>query len=97
MMKKIPKVYVNPINKDIDNEQKYFRSGNTNSSYSKGISLYDIDKVLNSNKHIYRSKVRLNINNNYVEKIIVSRSNSYLITIDNEKIPISNIFSIEEI
>lgn len=96
-MKKIPKVYVNPINKDIDNEQKYFRSGNTNSSYSKGISLYDIDKVLNSNKHIYRSKVRLNINNNYVEKIIVSRSNSYLITIDNEKIPISNIFSIEEI
>ena len=96
-MKKIPKVYVNPINKDIDNEQKYFRSGNTNCSYSKGISLYDIDKVLNSNKHIYRSKVRLNINNNYVEKIIVSRSNSYLITIDNEKIPISNIFSIEEI
>lgn len=97
MMKKIPKVYVNPINKDIDNEQKYFRSGNINSNYSKGISLYDIDKVLNSNKHIYRSKVRLNINNNYVEKIIVSRSNNYLITIDNEKIPISNIFSIEEI
>lgn len=96
-MKKIPKVYVNPINKDIDNEQKYFRSGNINSNYSKGISLCDIDRVLNSNKHVYRSKVRLNINNNYVEKIIVSRSNNYLITIDNEKIPISNIFSIEEI
>lgn len=89
-MNRLPKVFVNPIDKTINNEQKYFRSDeNTN----KAVNISDIDSLLNSNRHIYRSRVRIN----GVEKIIIKRVGDYLLTIDNEKINISDIRSFEEI
>ena len=97
-MEKLPKVYVNPINHNIENAQQSYKSNMRGISLNnKHISTNDVDKILNSKKHIYRSRVRLQIDNENFEKVIVSRNNDFLITIDNEKIPIKSINSIEEI
>lgn len=96
-MERLPKVFANPIKHDINNTQKSFRSSDNNGIINNTITTYDIDRILNSNTHIFRSKVKLLINNTYQERIIVSRNNDYLITIDNEKIPIKDIKSIEKI
>ena len=86
-MKDLPKVFASPINKEINNEQKYYRSDEKNSS----VSIYDIDKVLNSNKYLFRSKVKINGE----IKTVIKRVNNYLLTIDNEKININDIKKIE--
>lgn len=93
-MNKLPKVFANPINKNINNEQTNYRSYKDYSN-REGISNLDVDRILNSNKHIFRSKVRILLNDNYVKKTIISRNGDYIITIDNEKIPIKNIKSID--
>ena len=46
-MNKLPKVFANPINKNINNEQKYFKSDR---NISGGVSISDIDNLLNSNR-----------------------------------------------
>ena len=83
-MNKLPKVFANPINKNINNEQKYFKSDR---NISGGVSISDIDNLLNSNRFIYRSKVRINGE----EKVIIKRVGDYLLTIDNERININDI------
>ena len=83
-MNKLPKVFANPINKNINNEQKYFKSDRNISSV---VSISDIDNLLNSNRFIYRSKVRINGE----EKVIIKRVGDYLLTIDNERININDI------
>lgn len=83
-MNKLPKVFANPINKNINNEQKYFKSDR---NISSGVSISDIDNLLNSNRFIYRSKVRINGE----EKVIIKRVGDYLLTIDNERININDI------
>lgn len=95
-MNKLPKVYASPIKHNIQNEQKYFRSNSSYNTYNNDVRK-DIDKILNNNKHIYRSKVLINLNGKLIEKTIVSRKGDYLITIDNEKILIDDIKLIKEI
>lgn len=94
-MDKLPKVYAHPINHSIDNEQNSFKSYDNRNHNSGSLTTHEIDNILNSTHHIFRSKVKLNINGEYFEKTIISRNNDYLITIDNEKIPINSIWSIK--
>ena len=89
-MDKLPKVFANPINKNIDSEQKYFRS---NKDVRNSVSIADIDNILSSNNHIYRTRVKVN----GVEKVIIKRVNNYLLTIDNERININDINSFDAI
>lgn len=93
-MNKLPKVFANNICKDLNNEQKVFKSGD-NMLRNEPVSISDIDRILNSNRHIYGSKVRIYNGSGYEDKVIISRNNNYLITIDNEKIRINNIKKIE--
>ena len=93
-MNKLPKVFANPINHKLHNEQNDYRSYKDNVKTNK-ISTLDIDKIFSKNNHIGGSKVRMLINNNFVEKIIVTKNNNYLITIDNEKIKLDDIEFIE--
>ena len=92
-MNELPKVYANPIDHDINNEQKYYRSD----TVYNGISINDIDKALKNSDYIYRVRVKMLIGGEYVIKIIIKRVNDYLLTIDNEKIPIKEIKSFEVI
>ena len=89
-MNKLPKVFVNPINKIIDNDQKNYRSYK-DSYIRKNITSLDIDNIINSKKYINGTKVKILINNEYLYKTIITRQKDYLITIDNEKIFIKDI------
>lgn len=89
-MDRLPKVFANPINKEINNEQKYFRS---DKDVPSKITVYDIDNIINSNRFNYMTRLRIN----GLEKKVIKRVNNYLLTIDNEKILIDGIKSIEVI
>lgn len=89
-MDRLPKVFANPINKEINNEQKYFRS---DKDIPSKITVYDIDNIINSNRFNYMTRLRIN----GLEKKVIKRVNNYLLTIDNEKILIDSIRSIEVI
>lgn len=89
-MDRLPKVFANPINKEINNEQKYFRS---DKDIPSKITVYDIDNIINSNRFNYMTRLRIN----GLEKKVIKRVNNYLLTIDNEKILIDSIKSIEAI
>ena len=94
MESKLPKVYANPINHNLNNVQDKYSSDRDD---KKEVSIKEIDDILNSNRHIYRSNVRISIDGTFKEFKIIKRDGNYLLTIDNERIPISKIKSIEVI
>lgn len=100
MEKKIPNVFANPISKDLKNGQELYY-GN---SISKGDRNADtksvmkkINDIFNARNFIYKRRVRINTNDNVLEKVIVGRTEHSLLTMENESILISSILDIERI
>jgi len=88
-MDKLPRVYQNKIDYDINCGQDSFYSQNSFSSNHRSIKVNDIFKGID---FIYKKRVEITLNNNMVlVKDIVSKNDKYLITIDNEKILINDI------
>ena len=98
-MNELPKVFQNKIDHDINNEQKTFVSFGDRNNYigDTFISVKDIDNILNSKHHIIKSKVKIYLDGKIINTNIVSRNNNYIITYDNQKIPISSVKKIEVI
>lgn len=96
-MDKLPKVFANPINKKINNYQDLYYSDRN----IKKINPKDINKKVNeifgSLNHVYKSRVRITLNNKTIEETIIGKTNIYLLTIDNKKIKITDILDIEKI
>ena len=92
-MDKLPRVYQNKIDHDINCGQDSFYSQNNFSSNHRSIKVNDIFKGID---FIYKKRVEITLNNNMVlVKDIVSKNDKYLITIDNEKILINDIKDIK--
>lgn len=96
-MNKLPKVFANPINKKINNYQDLYYSNRS----IKRLNAKDINKKVNeifgSLNHVYKSRVRITLNDNITEEVIVGKTSMYLLTIDNKKIKITDILDIEKI
>ncbi|MBO4600802.1 MAG: hypothetical protein J5634_01035 [Bacilli bacterium] len=93
-MKDLPRVFVNPIDHEINNEQKRYVSFDKNDRYhepNKHISLSKIDEILNSKFYIKKPKVKIVTDNEEIYSQIVTRTNSYVLTMDSKKIPINEI------
>jgi len=93
MENKLPKVYVNPIDHEINNSQRIYKS-NMSENFDTGrkVSIDDIDKIINDRHHILKSKVRVvMMDNNIKNKILVSRINDELLFMDGEKINVRDI------
>lgn len=92
-----PKVFANPINKKIDNVQDLFRSDKD----SRSINPVDVNKKINeifaSRNHVYKSRVRITLKDEVVEKEIVGKTNINLLTLDGNLIRITDILDIERI
>ncbi len=99
MDKKLPKVFANKIDKNITNNEKiYYSSGMNNdeelSRKSKidGKNIYQrINDIFSSEKYVYKATVDIKLKNGNKTAKIIGHNNGYLITIDNELIPISDI------
>lgn len=92
-MDKLPKVFQNPINHNLDNDQKVYTSFQKDDrSFKESLN---IDDIFKGKVFIYKRKVLLILDDNTSkEEYIVSRNSNSLITINNEKILISKIKNI---
>ena len=98
-MDKLPKVFANPINKELKNNEDLFRSDKKVEIKSSNIK--DINKKINqifgSNSHIYKSKVKITLKDGDLVTDIVGQSSSNLLTLDGKLIRISDIIDIEKL
>lgn len=100
MDKKLPKVFANKIEgKAGNNKDVYYSQDDRHTEVSsklKGENVNQkINEIFNSTNYIYKADVRLTLKNGTVNKRIVGRNATHLITIDNELIPLTDIIDIE--
>lgn len=103
MEKKIPKVFENKVNSHGNNNDVFYSHDNFEEKgdvKKEGISVkkninQKINDIFNSSSYVYKADVLIKTKNGDISKRIVGRNSTYLITMDNELIPISDIIDIE--
>lgn len=99
MSKKIPKIYINKIDKINNNKEVYY---SYKDDYEEEIKLPTreeindkINKLFKSNDFVYKKKVYIKTKYSEGYFVVVSKNYDYLLTLTGEKIYISNILEIK--
>lgn len=99
-MDKKPNLFVNKIDRLINNNEKVYYSNNeTNQKkeIKKDINLMEkINSIFKSSNYVYKAEVKIKLKDKEVVKKIVGKNQKYLITMDNELIKIADIIDIEK-
>ena len=104
MNKKLPEMFINELNKPAGNNNKVFYSSKQNErnerneipSNNEPNITQKISNIFNSSNYIYKADVEIKKRDqSTINKRIVGRNNNYLISIDNELIPIVEILDIK--
>lgn len=114
MEKKLPKVFANKIDKELQNNDKvYYSKEETQkkeevkgekSKLDKRKKLPDLSNknvnqkitaIFNSPNYVYKADVDIKLKSGKINKKIIGKNLTNLITIDNELIPISEIVDID--
>ena len=96
-MKELPKVFHNKIDKKFDNNRNVFYSSNTyeeDRSVDTRTVLQKINEIFSSPNYVYKANVEITLQDKKVTKRIIGRNKNYIITMDNDLIPISDIVDI---
>lgn len=101
-MKDLPRVFHNKIDKVFDNNEKIFYSSNDakedlkneDTTSNKNI-LQKINDIFSSPNYVYKANVEVTLKDKKVTKRIIGRNKDYIITMDNELIPITDIIDIK--
>ena len=94
-MKDLPRVFANKIDESINNDQELFYGNMRGDAPKDDISVVKkINNIFADSHHVYKSRVRITLKNGIVEKVIVGKTSSELITIDGELIKIIDIVDI---
>lgn len=103
MEKKLPGVFANKIDKKINNNESVFYSNEerTVETSAKKVKLeksviQKINDIFKSRDYVYKAKVVISLKDKTIEKIIVGKNNNYVITLENELIPIQDIIDIKK-
>ena len=99
-MKELPKVFHNKIDKKINNNRNVFYSNNTyeeDRSIDTRTVLQKINEIFSSPNYVYKANVEITLKDKKVTKRIIGRNKNYIITMDNDLIPISDIVDIRSI
>ncbi len=97
-MKDLPKVTRGIISEDLNNTQSVFYGSDRNNQKKDDISIVKkINNIFASPHHVYKSRVRITLSDQTIEKVIVGKTSTNLITIDGELINIIDILDIEKI
>lgn len=96
-MNKLPNVFASPINKKLNNYQDLYRSDRAQKSYNPKDINKKINEIFGSLNHVYKSRVRITMDDGIYEEEIVGKTNINLLTIDNKLIKITDILDIEKI
>lgn len=108
MEKKLPKVFANKIDKNLENNRKSFYSASKEDQNNdvkedkdskflvRGENVQQkIQSIFSSPKYVYKADVDITLKDGKVSKRIIGKNMTHLITIDNELIPISDIIDID--
>ena len=96
MEKKLPKVYGLNVEHDTNSNVAYTKSNEEIREYKKDEKNVHqkIKDMFNCVNYIYKIDVLIKTKEGTINKRIVGRNSDYLITMDNEQIPISDILDI---
>ena len=97
-MKDLPKVFHNKIDKKFDNNRSVYYSSNTydeDRSVDTRTVLQKINDIFSSPNYVYKANVEITLKDKKVTKRIIGRNKNYIITMDNDLIPISDIIDIK--
>lgn len=103
-MKDLPKVFHNKIDKTFNNNKIVFYSNNKSSDNDSNNSnelidkrnvLQKINSIFSSPNYVYKANVEITLKDKKVTKRIIGRNKDYIITMDNDLIPIIDIIDIE--
>lgn len=106
MDKKLPGVFVNKIDKKLNNNKSVYYGGREEereeiikpAGKKEGLSLnvrQKISRIFQSVNYVYKMDVEITTKDQKVKKRVVGYNDHDLITFDNELIPISDILDIE--
>ena len=101
-MKDLPKVFHNTIEKKLTNNNTVFYSNNNqnkkniNEGDSKNV-LQKINTIFSSPNYVYKANVEITLKDKKIIKRIIGRNKNYIITMDNDLIPIIDIIDIKSI
>ena len=96
-MNKLPNVFASPINKKFNIYQDLYRSDRAIKSYNPKDINKKINEIFGSLNHVYKSRVRITMDDGIHEEEIVGKTNINLLTIDNKLIKITDILDIEKL
>ena len=97
-MKELPKVFHNRIDKKFDNNRNVYYSNNTydeERSVDTRTVLQKINDIFSSPNYVYKANVEITLKDKKVTKRIIGRNKNYIITMDNDLIPITDILDIK--
>lgn len=101
MEKKLPKVFANKIDKNLNNNETVYYDKNEVRSEQKdnSSSIFTVNQKINqifsSARYVYKADVIITTKNGKVNKRIIGRNRNELITMDNEVINVNDILDIE--
>lgn len=96
MNKDLPKVSPGNLDDTINNVQEiYYGEGNTRSEEDNLNIETKINRIFNSPNYVYKKDVLITLADKEVKKTIIGRTNSELLTFDNEVINIASIKDIK--
>lgn len=110
MEKKLPKVFVNKIDKKLNNNESVFygkseevreEKDSIKEKVANKIDLQNINiqqkikNIFNSPRYVYKANVNIKLKAGQITKQIIGKNKNHIIAIDNELIPINDILDIE--
>ncbi|NLL45137.1 MAG: hypothetical protein GX247_05695 [Mollicutes bacterium] len=108
MEKKLPKMFVNKIDKELNNNKKvyYSKSNNIEKEEKKEINenwldlsnktvKEKLDAIFNSPSYVYQASVDITLKSGTISKKVIGKSLTHIITMDDELIPIDEIIDID--
>lgn len=97
MNKNLPRVFANPINKELKNNKDVFYGDTKENRTLKDENIpRKINEIFASMNHVYKSRVHIITNTDQFDTFIVGKTGNYLLTLSGEKININNIVSIDK-
>ena len=94
--KNLPNVFAVPIDKKIENNENIFRSSKKEIRGER-INKEEINKIVNSRNHVYKTRVVLTTRNGEKEVDVVGLNKENLLTLDGQAIPLNNIIEIKKV
>ncbi len=104
-MAKKSELFINKINKNLNNNKKVYYSDKDNDVVKKETNVNRaktkknineaINSIFTSSNYVYKALVRITLKDKVIDKKIIGKNNNHLITMNNELIPIDDILDIE--